>query len=252
MKVFFDTNILKLSVRRQYAAIPQETSWGPHIIKWDLEVVIDKPRRPGWLQQEIDALERLAPLVRSGLIEACICSEIVNETLFIPGMWQQNTELGIFEDVEFQDVSEPDFFGSLRIAFGRGFDPKKIREEFLSTTIYPRFNRLKEALGGNKNADAFLIWTAESNQLPYFLTTDRKLINSVRLQRKCIFGTHLLYPTELLALLGIRGRSYAACSRSRRVEPSRQTLWAAYQLFQNKAKFQQEMKCDALSRERDP
>ena len=201
MRVFFDTNVLMHAVRREHVACPVLVEWGGRVNTLQVHEIAEKPPRTDWLQEEIDCLPAVAAFVKDETIRPCISTETIMDGMGRGVSRLYESELSIFEGIEFERAGEPEELGMTRIAFGAGFNPGEVRKKFLSTNVYARFNELKAAAGGNKDADAFLIWTAESAGIEYFLTTDRKLVNSVRGQRSCVIGTHVLYPSELLKLL---------------------------------------------------
>jgi hypothetical protein len=62
-----------------------------------------------------------------------------------------------------------------------------------------RHGRVPAGMGCDKDADAYHIYSAECARLDYFLTLDKKLIKSVRHQRRLIFSVDVVLPSELVA-----------------------------------------------------
>lgn len=60
---------------------------------------------------------------------------------------------------------------------------------------------LTKALGGGKDADAYHILCATWAGADFFLTADKRLVNSARQQKAIELKTRLAFPTELVESL---------------------------------------------------
>jgi hypothetical protein len=65
-----------------------------------------------------------------------------------------------------------------------------------------RFRELCSGLTRQHYPDADHLWTAEANNLDYFLTADRAFINVMTLTRRLALRSKLISPRDLLAELG--------------------------------------------------
>ncbi len=74
-------------------------------------------------------------------------------------------------------------------------------EHFLNSLDHPRYLEILHGIGENKKADAVHLWATEVAGIECFVTTDRKLSNSVRYPHQLALGTEVLKPTELLGRL---------------------------------------------------
>ncbi len=156
-----------------------------------------------WMKAEIQAVQSLIEFAhRERLV---ICKEV--ESVLELG-WSTNSATlkhinSLLGNVRLYPVSSP--FKHARILAGlTEISPGKMREDMLDFAInnYSRMRQIWEAIGdGKKKADAYHIWTAETSNIEFFVTLDKKLVNSARNQRRINFGTQITYPSDLKALL---------------------------------------------------
>jgi predicted nucleic acid-binding protein len=109
------------------------------------------------------------------------------------------SELSVFHGIRFRTLRDP--FPYSRIvasAHHTSEELDKLRDSIFATDIDSRFNEIKWAAGGNKNDDAFHILSAERASVDYFVTSDKKLINSLRNQQRIKLAVKVVYPSELL------------------------------------------------------
>jgi hypothetical protein len=145
---------------------------------------------------EIDCIPQLAELIRLGRFEPYINTEVDFEFAWLELI---SSELSFFHGVSLRKLLDP--FSYSRIvasSYHTGKELDELREHVFAADFDQRFNEIKQAAGGNKNADAFHILSAERAGVEYFVTVDRKLINSLRHQRRVQLGVKVVYPSELL------------------------------------------------------
>jgi hypothetical protein len=172
-----------------------------------LTITVDVPANPvssraqfegnkAWLQYEINALPRIAELARMGRFELCINTEVDFELAWLPPVIP---ELSVFNGLCLRRIPDPFFYG--RIVASPYLACKELddlRQKIFAARFDERFNKIKQAAGGNKNADAFHILSAERAGVEYFVTADKRLINSLRNQRRVQLGVKVVFPSELL------------------------------------------------------
>ncbi len=191
--------ILRFAVAEEPSLRKQTVLWGDRDVSADIATTIPRARREDWLQYEIDYLPQIANLIREGRIEACVTAELRLEVACLKFGGLVTTEYSIFHGLHIRALPPP--FPYQRIvasAFHTSEELDSLRESVLRTNFDKRFNELKAAVGGNKNADAFHILSAERAGVDYFLSADRRLINSLRNQRAVIPTVKIAYPSEFL------------------------------------------------------
>lgn len=180
LKVFIDTNVLK---------------WG---LLNEPEILQKQVSERDFLLREVSAIRTVIGLARA---QKLILFENMENT--IEKMWttnfRKNRGIGdLLNGVKIEYV-EPPYFHA-RVLGGLGFSKQQatdlLNSSFKNCKI-ARFVEIKSALGNNKNADAYHIYSAEKAEMDYFLTMDKKLLNSARSQKKIRFVTEILYPSEL-------------------------------------------------------
>lgn len=200
-KVFADTMILKFGVIRRPAIEWRGVRWGP--IEQRLPVyTMAPPERaiPEWLKKEVNCLRAVATFALEGRVEIYINDEIRLEVASTKYGSLVSGRESLFYGVKIKTIPPPFEYDRIIVHWqDTRQDIDRHRENILGTKRDQRFNQLKDALGANKNADAFHIYSAEKAGLDYYLTMDRKLINSIRNQRGVTFNIKVLYPSEFVA-----------------------------------------------------
>lgn len=199
--VYVDANVLQPSVMHRPADEIRQIWWGDRLHSWTAKVIA--PWRPGapWLGEQRAALTHIAEQTRAGRVRLVTGPEVRHETWFLKHgrlAWTSASVLaGVIEFVE-----PPFYLDRIFIAYDdRPGDAASRRDFALSRTDDNRFNELKKATGGNKDADAYHIRCAEHAKAEFFLTTDKKLKNSLVNQKALHLRTTLVFPTELVAVL---------------------------------------------------
>ena len=197
--IFLDAMILRFAVAEEPAITKQTMRWGDRDITLDVSATVPRPRLQGWIQYEIDCLPRIAEFVRCGQLEPCINNELRLEVACLKFGGLVVSELSVFHGIRFRSLNDP--FPYSRVvasALHSSTEVDDMRESVFASDFDRRFNDIKQAAGGNKNADAFHILSAERAAVDYFVTTDKALINSLRNQRQVQLALKLVYPSELL------------------------------------------------------
>jgi len=201
MKVLVDTSLLSHAVRLRRAQEARTVEWGGASHPWSAWVLQPKPAEPAWLQEQIDALPRIASFAREGRLQLFTSPELDFELWEGPPDAMRRTPLSLFEGVELHRAPAP--FNYTRVVasyMDKKSDAKARRKQFFASLTLPRLNELRGALGANKDADAFHILTAEHALIEVFLTDDRRLLNTVA-QLKVKLGVRVLSPVQLLEVL---------------------------------------------------
>lgn len=179
--------------------------WG---IKTDAEIDArkDSSRQKQWLKAQARAVRSLAGITRQEKLLLCHEVEIDLEVMHSTSSAESRRINALLAGIRLHRVDSP--FKHSRMLAGWGVTKESadnMREEMLDFAIanYPRMREIHGAIGGNKKADAYHIWTAECTGVEFFVSMDKKLVNSARNQRKVRFQTEIVYPTELINRLGL-------------------------------------------------
>lgn len=102
-------------------------------------------------------------------------------------------------EVSFEQAVPPFYLDRLLVgATALGFDPLQLA---LDSAADERFRAIRAAIGKEKAMDAYHLRCAEHASCDYFLTTDKRLVNSIRNQRHLKVVTLPIFPSELADLL---------------------------------------------------
>ena len=205
-EVLVDTSVLSHAVRFRRSQEDRTVEWGGAPRTWSATVLEPKPAEPGWLQEQIDALPRIAVFAREGRLQLFTSPEIDFELWEGPPDGMRRTSLSLFQGVELHRAPAP--FNYTRVVASyldrpadpkirRPSDAKARRQQFFASLSHPRLNELRRALGANKSADAFHILTAERAGLNVFLTDDGRLLKTVA-RIKVQLEVRVLSPVQLL------------------------------------------------------
>jgi hypothetical protein len=200
--IFLDANVLQDAVFEKPVITKQTFRLGMPWGDFTHDVAITVPsygRREGWLQYEIDCLPRLAEQVRLGRFAPYISTELDFELAESDSGAFVTSALSFFHGISLRKVPDPFRHGRIVASSHQpGKEFSELRNHMFATNIDQRFNEIKQAAGGNKNADAFHILSAERAGVDYFVTVDKKLINSLRNQRHVRLSVKVVFPSELL------------------------------------------------------
>lgn len=201
-KAFFDTGVVK---------------WG---VKTDAEIDLrgEPTDRREWKKAQIHAVRALVEMARTEKLMICHEVELDLELMHSTSSRELKRINSLLSGVKLHRVESP--FKHARILAGWGVTKEcadNMRQEMLDFAIanYSRIGDIHEAIGGNKKADAYHIWTTECADVEFFVSMDKKLVNSARNQRKVPFRIEIVYPMELINRLGLETESLV-CRRASR------------------------------------
>ena len=199
MKVLLDASVLSHAVRLRRSLEARTVKWGGQEHEWFASVLEEKPPTDSWLQEQINASSGIADLANRSLIELFVSAELEFELWDGPPDALRRTGLSLLEGVTLQRAPDPLPYGRIVVSYtDRDGDAKERWLEFLKGIDDERFTKLRKCIGGNKDADAFHLLTAERAQLDVFLTNDKRLINAVRHSTELDTSVRVLSPSELL------------------------------------------------------
>ena len=181
MKVLVDACVLQHAVTREPGTEQVEVDWGGRRHEAQLISSRAKNRPSGWLGSQVDALPQVVLAAKSRMLILFLAPEIRTELMGAPPDALRHGPWNLFHGVSFEIPPDPLRYSRILIA---AFDPPEGMRTRLASFVRSiqdaEFRHLHAALGGNKPVDAFHLITAERAGLDVFLTTDRRLINSVR------------------------------------------------------------------------
>lgn len=213
-RVFLDTCVVKHSIRKKTVLRPRppkQIRWGNTIHESIVHDVVtydptakvqDEP-----LRTEIDRLTDVATLAKAGRIELLWHNESQIEfwgIYLIPGGHSELLQAGVTM------VEGPIRYGRVLSPTRPGETWSSVQLEFLKSLHQPRFRALQKACGALQGEqihdrqllDAFHIWCAEEAKATHFLTTDLKLVRTVRACKTVSPLVRVVTPSELLTEIG--------------------------------------------------
>jgi hypothetical protein len=200
--VYLDANVLQISVTHRPAEVSRDVLWDGRVHTWITRIMAPWQLRQAWLREQAGALVIVGEQARRGGVRLMTGPEITFETFFLEYGRLAWTGASVLAGVAIEVVNPPFYLDRTFIDFDdQAGDAVERRDAALSRDDDERFNQLKKAAGGNKNADAYHVRCAEHAKAEYFLTADKKLKNSLTNQRRLHLRTTLVFPTELVALL---------------------------------------------------
>lgn len=234
LNVLIDRNLEEHALTAETVVQPRTVKWGPHAVTSNILGYRGKVLpTDDWLLRQLRALPTVARLAHDGVLVFCTTVEI--------GFERFNTSAGfqgcvgdLFRDIKYKHIPaaiERSYFsqsfdtgkyasGAAQADWYREFllevDENQLLEALKDYTDLPNFDRQNIAnLGRFKGIckyldtddhrrDAFHLWTAEVNELDYFLTDDQRFINKMTLSTPLDLPTPPVGPASLLEKLGIR------------------------------------------------
>src|SRR6059036_3290950 len=151
MKVLIDASVLSHAVCLRRSQEIRTIEWGGASHAWSTSVLEPKPAEPAWLQEQINALPRIAAFARGGRLQLFTSPELDFELWEGPPDAMRRTPLSLFEGVELHRAPAP--FNYTRVVASyldrpadptipRPSDAKTRRRRFFATLNEPRFNEL--------------------------------------------------------------------------------------------------------------
>lgn len=198
MRALVDTCVFQHAIVSEPTIREVSIEWGGRRFVVPVATTKLKDIPEGWLGHQIAALRFIADAARSGRLTLYLAPEVRTELLGAPAGAFPGHRSNLFHDVPFEAAPDPLQYGRVVIA---AFDPpgafsKRLRQ-FVNGIQDSDFAYLRAALGATKVVDAFHILTAERAGLDALLTTDRRLINTVRAATNWRFRVRVLSPVEL-------------------------------------------------------
>lgn len=199
---YVDANVLQISVTHRPTDVTRELWWGGRLHTWIAKVMTPWHPRQAWLHEQAAALSYVGEQARRGHVRLVTGPEVRFETFFLKHGRLAWTSASCFAGAGIQIVDPPFYLDRVFIAHDDKRGSAAARRDFaLSRTDDQRFNELKKAAGGNKDADAYHIRCAEHAKADFFLTADKRLKNSLLGHKALHLRTTLVFPTELAELL---------------------------------------------------
>src|SRR5213594_2391618 len=96
-EVLVDTSVLSHAVRFRRSQEDRTVEWGGAPRTWSATVLEPKPAEPGWLEEQIDALPRIAAFAREGRLQLFTSPEIDFELWEGPPDGMRRTPLSSFK-----------------------------------------------------------------------------------------------------------------------------------------------------------
>lgn len=202
--VFLDTCVLKHAIRGRELLRRQSGA-----LTWQLveEDPVEMRGVATEMRGEINLLDDVAAIARVGSVKLVTHLEAVWElagNLLVPGRMRS-----VFDGISVDKVGNPVPYARLLTPFpGSGASSRSLTSEFLCGLQHPRYMELRRACGAyqgerqappNQLMDAFLVWCADDAGADFFLTTDLKLVRSVRACKSVRLDVRVTAPSELLA-----------------------------------------------------
>lgn len=185
-KIFIDTNILK---------------WG---LLSESEIMQKQLSEREFLLKEVTAIRSIIELARENKVVLYENMENAIERMWTTNFRQSRGIGNLLNGVKI-DYIEPPYYHA-RVLGGLGLSKQqlsRLRDSCFKNCKIARFVKIRAVLGNNKDADAYHIYSAEKARIDYFMTMDKKLVNSVRSQNRVKFVVEILYPSELVQKLNI-------------------------------------------------
>jgi hypothetical protein len=234
--IFVDNCIDSLSNTMQGVNKVQDVVWGDTIQAINILGFERKPMPNSdheWKRKQIECLPTVGRIAREGKIVLYTYDELQHEAFKRPGSFPSNVLGDLFAGVTFMHVDaavERSFFFQMEmseyiskdqmITFCKWLHSPKIEDmvdRLASLERYPafllnnlkgvqRFRDLCNGLAEKQYPDAFHLWTAEVNEIEYFLTTDQKFIRAMTVTKRMNLPCRPLSPSDLLDVLEIDDR----------------------------------------------
>jgi len=141
-------------------------------------------------------------LARRGDFTICKESEMIWEIGFTTDLAEAKRRNALLAGIDMKKLDPP--FQHSRIIGRTKEEATANLQEMLDFSIahYKRMAEIYRATGADgKKADAYHIWTAEAAGVDFFISLDKKLINSIRHQKRITIKTEVLYPAEVVSRL---------------------------------------------------
>lgn len=234
LRVLIDRNLEQYALTAEGVVQTKTEKWGPHTVTADIYGYRAKALpKAEWPRRQIEALPTITRLAREGKIVFCTSHELKFESFRASRGWR-GSRGDLFRGIVYECVPaaiERSYFwqtidlnkytsGEGQVGWYKNFllkvDENQLLERLKGHIEFPDFDRQNiENLGRFRELckyldtddhirDAFHLWTAEVNNLNYFLTVDKKFINKMTRSTPLSLSTPPITPAELVKKLGIR------------------------------------------------
>lgn len=193
-----------------------------------------EPPKENWKREQFECLPTISELAETGKIELFRYLELDFEDWKRVGSFPSNKLGKLFEPKKMKRVSaaiERSYFlqSSLEthleksrvMEFCRWLNTPNLEDKILRSkaadklpeqmkcniTQLERYRVLCKNLSESQRIDAFHFWSAEIAGIDYFLTTDKKFVNAMRITNKVESSCSLVFPSELSNILNCGERS---------------------------------------------
>jgi len=201
MRSFVDTSIIRHAVRMEYGEETRTVQWGGSTHEWQSSVLVPKPQRDSWLETQIEAIRLVAAAARRGDVHLVVSPETDLEAMDFPRPLLVRSSASLLYGITFERAVPPFYLNRLLVTPRelevRGWDPL---QQALDLAPDERYRAIRAAIGPEKAMDAYHLRCAEHAGCEYFLTTDKRLVNSAKNQSRLELQLHLVFPSELAAI----------------------------------------------------
>jgi hypothetical protein len=212
-RIFLDTSVLRHAADRRIVGRPytKTLNWGGStvlatLVRWVEEY--PNERLTARFRRKLSLLPLFAHLAKRRRVELLSHHEVRWE---LAGLPPSHDSRGLFYGAPITMVPDPFPYG--RVIAGAGIDASTVFVQLLLSVDDPEFLQIQKATGArqgqnvsaNQLLDAFHILCADRAGADFFLTTDLKLVRSVRAQAKHAARVPIVDPGHLVrTLLGTR------------------------------------------------
>ena len=200
--VVLDSCVTRHSVRVKCAQEQRTFNWGGKTLQTTIATTAPKESPGGWLGEETGVLPVIAQAAKEGAVVFYRGLELTWEAAHHRSPTFVTGPASPFQGLSINSVPDPVTSGRVLASYDDQLgDGSRRWLDFLSGLDHPRYLEILHEIGGNKPEDAFHLWGADAARIPLFLTTDKKLMNSVKNARQLKLGTTLLRRDQLQPVL---------------------------------------------------
>lgn len=227
--VLIDLSIYRPGITAKYATQEQKVQWGNQTITAPVTGIQRIQPENEEKRRNIELLPTLVKLVGEDKVKLFTYSELNFERLRISSHYT-GTKGDLFRGVPIENIPaaiDRSYFGSMTFSeciskeslieyckFLKTFEPTKYSNfaefqshftEFQQANLrnLDRFREICKGLPDKQLPDALHLWTAETNNLDYFLTRDKKFINAMTETKKITLPTHPITLENLFKELNV-------------------------------------------------
>lgn len=226
-----DRSVLGHMVTVEPIVREESIQWGNHAASVPVSGMRRKPRQlcDPWLRDQVATLPTIARLAREGMLKLYTYAELGFEA-FHASVGLRGVKGDLLGDLEIKHLpsaverskfQQSDIFAhAQRERFDEFYEfLLKLPDGLLESTpnlwarfsdfeqsnlrSLARFREISQNLPAKHYADAYHLWTAEVNNLGYFLTMDKKFINFMTQTVRCKLPCVPITPRDLVAGMGI-------------------------------------------------